>query len=198
MKNLSLLLLLFTLSLLQVSKTHADESIQLDCMDNAKLVLFLKAQSALVEKFKEDIFQKSMQNLYTDFEAKKILKDPTFPYPVSLCSGEIILSINEFTTHLEKGCSSADIEFDLKDFNLVLLNELSNHRIKNTKKSFDLRLSKARSYIKETSKDSYSCVEKMDPLSKIMALSLSDQPLKVCHDIIQIINFYRQAHLQCE
>lgn len=189
---------MITIYTLLLQKAYAESTIQDECFRNAKMVLFLKAQTALTEKFKEDVYQKSLENIYSDYEAKKILSDKSFPYPLSLCSGEIILSINEFTKHLKKGCSSQDIEFDLKDFNIVLLNELSSSRVKTDRDSLKIRLIKAKSFIKDTSSEQFECVQSENSLDKFMSISLEDQSLKVCHEILQVINFYRQAHLQCK
>lgn len=195
MKTLAVLLTIFLFNspLLQAKSLDSKE-----CMLNAKAVLFQKSIYAFSQKFKEEIKQKSLQNLYTDYEVQKILSDDTFLYSKDLCQGGIILSIKEFVHTLNENCLSQNIEFDVKDFNLVLLNELSDKYIKYSGSGETIRKSRIKKHLIEMSKKSFQCSDIQLSIKSVLNLDINEAPEKVCENLLTILNTQKSSYLSCK
>ena len=179
-KVLLLLLLLFKSSSLFAINIETKS-----CIQSSKVILFSRSINAVENKFKEYIRQMALSNIYTDFEAEKILKDKSRLYPKELCKEDLIFSLSEYTQNLVKSCTKNEVDFTIEDFSLELLNELSDIPVKSIFNAKKIRNEKLNKVITEIQNN--DC-PKSKHINQVYKFKLTTSAVNICHLIIDTIN----------
>lgn len=176
---------LLLLLLLKSSTVFAINIETESCIKSSKVILFSRSINAVENKFKEYINQMALSNIYTDFEAEKILKDKSRLYPKELCKEDLIFSLAEYTQNLIKSCTKNEIDFTIEDFSLELLNELSEMPVKSIFNAKKIRNTKLNQVIDELQVKDCS---NLKYIKQVYQFKLATSATNICHSILETIN----------
>jgi hypothetical protein len=159
------------------------------CIKSSKVILFSRSLGAIEMKYRESVRQKALSNIYTDFEAQKILNEKSSLYPNEICKEDLILSLGEYSKNLLKSCTVNDTDFTVKDFSLELLSELADNTIRSIYNGNKIRNAKLNKIIDKIQTNDCPNIKHIKQVHKI---ELAAEAKDICFSILETINSIKE------